>query len=45
MITPAQDTTALGLPATGKILIDCSGQPDGQWDLAQEAENEIDGSL
>jgi hypothetical protein len=44
MITAAQVRTAMGIPANVKMTIDCTGEPDGPWEIDNEAQQEVDGS-
>ena len=40
----AQVRTALGVPANVKLEIDCVGQPDGPWEIENEAQQQVDNS-
>lgn len=44
LLTSAQIRSAFGLPATAKVLVDCSETGDGPWEIDAEAIQELDGS-
>jgi hypothetical protein len=44
MLTVAQARAALGVAASVKIEVDCTGQPDGPWEIMNEAQQQVDNS-
>jgi len=43
MITVAQVRTALGVGAGVSLEVDCTGQPDGPWEIPNEAQQQVTG--
>ncbi len=45
LLTAADVKSALGLPASASVTVDCSGQSDGPWTIDEEAATEVFGSV